>query len=551
MNYDGQSIILPLGQVGLFTDAPQSLIPNSGLIRANNVTYYNNVIQKDFGSRRWNSTALPGSIVRAKSVFVDSQSQQQRTFCLCSDGNLYKFSNYFTSTLVQPTISTDPVTLNYQGHSSIGQAGNEITGNPKKTFILNGHDSPQVISGDSNVRHSITKPAADWTGTYQPFGGIIHRGQLYMFGNGNNPHSIYASNASDHEDFQTIGSTNVYNIYPGEYDGLVCAAVFRGRLFVLKYPLGVYYLVDDDPSTNNWYFTKQSDDFGACSPQSAAIVQDDLIIANNYGSLSSMKAALVFGDLLQKDIFYQTYNYRFAEQEVRPDITQGRSMVYFSKRKQLFTTFQSNLGSNNDRINVIDYKDQNNAPKVSWTNKDQANCLFTMRNNVGVASPFYSSSDGYIYEMGSQDRWVGDVSDVTQQKAYMMDAQTPHMDFGQGNVYSPGTGNALLGSQMKTFDFLELEYEPTGDWNVYVDVFIDGVNRETVLFNLGARSNLSEMPLNSSPADGLAGFFRRQQIHGQGRTISLRFYNSGLGQDVRLVRAIIYYRLSGQQQMVK
>lgn len=551
MNYDGQPFVIPLGQSGLFTDAPQSYIPFTGLIRSNNVTYYNNVLQKDFGSRIWNSTPLPGSIVRAKESFIDSQSQQQRIFTLCSDGNLYKFTNYFTKTLITPNSALEPAALNSQGLNSMVTGGAELVGRDKKLFLFNGHDTPQVVSADTNIRHNMSKPALEWTGTNQPFGGIIHRGALIAFGCPNNPHAVYASNVLDHEDFQTNGTFEIFNIYPGEYDGIVCLAVFRGRLFAFKYPLGVYYLVDTDPSISNWYFAKQEESFGACSPQSAVEVQDDLLVANNYGSITSMKAALMFGDIMQKDVFYQTYNYRFAEQEVRPDIRAGRNLIYYGTKRQVLCTFQSNTGMNNDRISIIDYKDQNNPPKVAWINKDQPNCLFTIRDNVGISRPFYGSSDGNIYQMGVNDRWVGSQTDTTQQAAYLMDAQTPHMDFGQGSIYTPGTGNNLLAAQVKNYDFLEIEYEPTGDWDVNIDVFIDGRFSKTYPCNLSARSSLGELPANASPIDGLCGFFRRFPINGQGRTISLRFYNGVLGQDVRLVRAIIYYRASGQQQMVK
>lgn len=551
MNYDGQPFIVPLGQAGLFTDAPQSYIPVHGLIRANNLSFYNNVLQKDFGSRIWNSSPLPGSVVRAKETFTDSQSQNQRVFALCADGNLYKFNNYFTKNTVTPATASEPVSLNYTGMNCMATGGAELANRDKKFFLFNGHDIPQVVSADTNVRHNMSKPALDWTGTNQPFGAIVHRGVLIAWGNPNNPHAVYASNPLDHEDFQTNGTTEIFNIYPGEFDGIVCMAVFRGRLFAFKYPLGVYYLVDTDPSISNWYFTKQDDTFGACSPQSATAVQDDLLIANNYGSITSMKAALMFGDLMQKDVFYQTYNYRFAEQEVRPDARAGRNIIYYEAKRQVLCSFQSNIGYQNDRLAVIDFKDQSNPPKVSWTTKDQPNCLFTVRDNIGVIRPFYGSSDGNLYQMGVSDRWVGSATDTTKQTAYLFDAQTPHMDFGQGSIYTPGTGNNLLSVQVKEFDFLEIEYEPTGDWDVSVDVYIDGRFSKTYTCNLGARSNLGQMPLNASPIDGLSSFFRRLPIGGQGRTISLRFYNQGLGQDVRLVKAVIYYRLSGQQQMVK
>lgn len=539
--YIGYIQTIQLGRSGLFTDAAQSDIPTTSLIRANNVTYYNQVVQKCFGSRIWNSAPCPASVVRAIEMYPDSSSQLQRIFALCADGQIYKFPNYFTQTPITAGTGS-PVALNTNNYNYMVVGGNELTNNPKKLFILDGVDSPQVITADTTVRNNIALPAFDWTGTGQPFGGVMHRGAFYAWGNNNNPHAIYSSSVTNHEDFQTVGAAFNYTVYPGEYDGIVCGCVFRGRLYVFKYPLGVYYLVDTDPDRANWYFTKQSDDFGACSPQSAAVVLNDLFIANNYGSFTSLLAALVFGDTIASDIFHTQGCFRFAENEVRPDVVKIRSMIYYSKKQQVICNFQSNLGNKPDRIVTIDYKNPQKIPNISWFNKDQANCLFLVRDNLKIPRPFYGSSDGNLYQMDVSDRWVGSETDTTNQKAYEFDIQTPYMNLSQLD--------GSLSSQVKDFEFLEIEYEPTGNWNCTVEVYIDQRFQGKYLFDLSGRSDLSEMPLNSSAVDGLGGFYTRFPIYGQGRTISLRFQNNGLGQDVRLVRAHIYFRISGQQQTV-
>ena len=548
--YDGQMSVIPLGRAGLFTDAAQVDIPTSGLIRANNATYYNQILQKDYGSRIWNDSACPAAIVRAIEMYPDSQSHNQRLFALCANGQIYKFSNHYTQTQVTAQ-SAAPTSLITSGYNSMVVGGNELLNNPKKLFTFNGYNPPQVISGYTTTRYNISLPAADWTGTAQPFGGVIHRGALWAWGNTNNPSSIYASNVTNHEDFSTVGSAFVYNVYPGEYDGIVAACVFRGRLYVCKYPLGVYYLVDSDSNPANWYFTKQSDDFGACSPQSMCVANNDLLVANNYGSITSMLAALVFGDTIASDLFNTQNCFRYSQQEVRADVVTSRNMVYYSKKRQLLTSFQSNAGNTSDRIAVIDFKNAQSTPRIAWLDKDQPNCLFMVRDAQKVPKPFYGANDGNLYEMDVADHWVGSATNTAQQTAYKFDCQTPHMDFSQDNV--------ILGSQVKTYDFVEVEYEPTGGYNCSMDVLIDGRFQGTYTIDLSAqatKSNLGQMPLdttgslNTTVVDGLANNYRKFQIYGDGRTISLRFYNSGLGQDVRLVRARVYYRLSGQQQTV-
>lgn len=203
-------------------------------------------------------------------------------------------------------------------------------------------------------------------------------------------------------------------------------------------------------------------------------------------------------------------------------------------------SYQSHVSDYYDRIAKIDYRNQSSPPKATFITKDQPNCLFNVRDQFKVPKPFYGANDGNIYEMDRNVFWVG--NDTDDRRGYAFDAQTPHMDFSMGE--------STLGDQVKLFDFLVIEYEATGDWNVNVEVYIDSRHAGTYLCNLSSRSDLDEFPLGVTVVDGLSPFYRMFPIYGEGKCISLRFYNSEAGQDVRLVKARIYYRLSGQQASV-
>lgn len=538
-NYDGQIAVIPLGSSGLYSDAPQSNIPPTNLIRADNVTYYNSVLQKDFGSRQWNVSALPAGIVRFAEMFPDSQGQNQRIFTLLQDGTIYRLLNNFTQQLVT-AVSPAPTTLNPNNYTCMVVGGNEQANRPKKLFTFTGYDPVQVVSGENTTRTNIASPPVDWSGTNQPFAGLFHRGRLFAWGCQNDPHRVYVSLATNHEDFTTQPLS--FSVYPGESDGIVGGAVFRGRLYMAKYPLGCYFLNDTDTTSANWYFSKFSDDFGGVSPQGFAISGDDLIIANNYGSLTSMAAAFKFGDIDSADVFHTLGVRRFFEGEIRPDAIYKRDMMFYGFRRQYFVSYQSFMNPYPDRIMGMDVRDQRSAAKIALSTKDQPNCLGLIRDMVRVPRPFYGASDGFLYQMDVKDRWVGP-STGSERVAYEMNAQTPHMDFSQGN--------ALMGSQVKQFDFIQVEYEPTGDWDVDIDVFIDSRFQGTYKLNLSGFSDLDEMPMNVAVVDGLVGFSNRIPIYGEGQRISLRFRNAVLGQDVRLVKAFIYYKMSGEQEQVK
>lgn len=541
MNYDGQIAVIALGTSGLFTDAAQSNIPPTNLILANDVTFYNSVLEKDYGSRRWNKAALPAGVRRFTEFFPDYQGNDQRIILVLEDGTIYRMPTNYTQQLVTPT-GDAPVTVNPNNYVSMVIGGAEVQNQVKKVFIFTGYDPVQIIPGDVITRRNISKPPPDWTGTNQPFWGVLHRGQMYAGGTKNNPHHIYTSSALDQEDFTTLPIN--YTVYPGEGDTIVGGTVWRGRFFIFKYPQGAYYLVDDDPDPTNWYFTKLTSDFGACSPQSFGSTGDDLLIANSYGSITSAAAAFQLGDVSLADVFHQLGIRRYTQDQIRPDTVFQRDMIFYGYKRQLFTSFQSFIHPYPDRILCMDVKYSGQPAKFSFSDKDQPNCLGLVRDGTRIPRPFYGSRDGYLYQMDINDRWVGS-EQGDDRKAYTMDAQTPHMDFSQGN--------ALLGGQVKLFDFIQIEYEPTGDWNVDILVYIDSRLMGTYQVNLKSqvnRSSLDEMPLTNAVVDGEVGFSDRIPIFGEGKRISLRFKQGGFGQNVRLVKAYVFYQISGEQQTI-
>ena len=105
----------------------------------------------------------------------------------------------------------------------------------------------------------------------------------------------------------------------------------------------------------------------------------------------------------------------------------------------------------------------------------------------------------------------------------------------------------LLAAKRKIFDFLELLVEPKGNWNLSVDVIIDGETHETVQFNMGAEgSTLGSFVLNTNKLGGNEILNKRKQLTGTGNRISLIGYNSGDGQDFSVAKFLLYYRQAGE-----
>lgn len=528
MGYAGQIATLVFGDGGLKTDDPQNKLLPTDLITAKNIDFTNGLVEKDPGSVRFNQSPLPSGVVAGFDWWPDDVTQ--RMIAVTRAGNVYKYKSGFLPAISITPGSGAPANLVAGNQTLLVAGGNEVTGNPRKLFIFSGA-APQVIYGDAEVRNNLTKPALDWTGSNQPNFGIIHRSRMVAFGNRNFPHSVYFSSGTDNEDFQTAASF-VTSCNPGEAEKLIGAMVYKGKLFVIKYPYGVYQLVDDDPLATNWYFVKIQDELGAISQHSVAPIINDVLVANANGMISSLSAVLDFGNLRSGEILYILRAEGLVRDNFNPQGLQDRHMIYYSDKKQLLATYRStgNIYSNN--ILKIDFLNPQ-RPKVAYSDKDQANFLAQRKDDFGVKRPFYGSEDGYIYLMDRKDRSVAGTG-------YELDFQTPHLDFSHIDV--------RLGDVNKLYEFLEVDYEPTGDFDLTVEVYIDGLLAKTMTFNMNGFSNLDSFILDQYKLDPETLKQRRLPLNVSGRRISIRGLNSNSGENCKIARMHVYYRISGQNQ---
>jgi hypothetical protein len=458
-------------------------------------------------------------------------ANKQRIIAVERDGRVQKFKYPYSSSEVLPASANEPTLINSPLFVTFSQCGAEETGRDKKIIIFTGKHKPQVISADGSTRSNMSNPAADWTGNNQPFFSIIHRGRPYTFGNDNDKHRIYVGSATDHEDYTTSPLT--FSVYPGQGEAIIHAFIFKKKLFAVKKPLGLYILDDTDSSTNNWRFVEFNMSFGAASPFSGMAVLDDFLLANNYGGLTSLAAVNDVEDYKTADFFYNMGMEEAINQEMSLRGGNERHTLYYPHKKMGFITYQSSAKNQNDRI--VQLSVLKKGVEATIITKDQPNCLGLIRDFQGVQRPCYGAEDGFIYEMDQVDRNVDGNS-------YRGEIFTPHMDFGEGDP--------VKAELMKAFDFLEIVYEPTGNWNMNYEVFVDGLVGATGTFKLDGRSDLGEIITGTGKTDSLCPMSKKFPIGGQGRRIMVRLYNETTSQNFKLVRLNIYFKYTNHHQVV-
>lgn len=532
MTYRGQKVAIPLGKFGVRTDDPQMELAPGELVRVENVDLSLGVIQSEMGSRKWSQTILPGNAKQA--VYWSPNEAQNFLVTACSDGQLYRFKNQYRYDLILPNSTAEAtLTPSEQGHFAVG--GRLSATQQRKLFYFSGNNQVQVVEGSTLSRRAITKPAIEWTTGNYPRFGMIFRNRLVVLGTPSDPYLVLMSTSSDQEDFQTTGGTDpilTFRVFPGEGERLVGGTVFRGKLFVWKYPYGIYTLVDDDADPDNWYFKRVSTTLGASSAHAMTEAIDDVIFCNQWGDFNSLAAAFQLGDIKFSDITDKLRCTEFLNQEVDRSTLDSRWMIYHSEKKKVYCTFRDISSQSINKMVVIDVNNQHG--KMLLNTKDTVNSLFLMKELSGKSVPAYCGVDGYIYTMDGVDRNVNGAY-------YYSEFRTPQMDFG---------------SEMgKNFDFLEIEAEHTGDWKLYCDVYIEDSFVETIDFDMSAPPVLAAtatsacFQLDQDRLMGRQTRSQRKKLHGTGKEIYFRFRTDGVaGHSFRLAKLVVYLRSGNEDE---
>lgn len=535
MAYSGNKARIPFGELGLVTDMAPGNIPRGALVKAKNISYETGIITKAPGSSKYNRNALPAPIVALFDWWPNTTVQ--RLVAACSDGKIYRDIGDREFSL---NVSVADGLGSLTPRSKFVEGGNETAGRDKKLFFFSdGAAQVQVLPGDGEAFREISNPAADWVTPNYPTCGLIHKNRLWAFMG----QRAYASDTGNHENHQSNNLTQ--NIFPGEGGSVIGAKVFKGRLFAFKEGGFVYYLNDEDPDSENWSWLKLASNFGLASPHGIIEALDDMIAVNESGSPISYNATNALGEIESADVLRLLQIEDYFRKNSNLSGLSNLHAIYYEAKKQAFFTWRSSYRTTNDMFLHIDFNKE--TPRSALWTKDQADCLTLRKDQMKVLRPIYGSADGFVYLMDKEDRLVGD-------EGYTGYFQTGHMDFvWLGEEVAP---------KNKLYDFLEVEFIPQGNWNLLIDVFIDGSFSETVTVSMDVRDDgLDTFTLGSGVGDGTTtpeggdgdplgreeAQIIRVPLHGSGRRISLQGRGTGENQNFAIASLNIGFRLSAEQ----
>lgn len=517
MAYAGMTARIPLGGYGLLTDHSPGSLPPGSLIEAKNVVLNNGLVQKAPGAYRYNSgdvldSAIVGLFDWWPTPFL------QRMIAVTENGSIYRDTGNRTfngATAINSSLTgMDP-------RCQFVEAGNETAGRNKKLFLFSdGNNQLKVLNGDGTTFADISDPAADWASSNYPRVGVIHRNRLWAFSG----QRAYASNTGDHENFTS--SILTQSIFPGEGSDIIGAFVFKGRLFAFKEGDFVYYLDDSAADSSTWFWRKLESTLGLASPNAIVNAMDDMLVGNATGSITSYRAADTFGDIESADILRISQMERYLRRTTHPKGLYYQHGIYDGELKQVYYTYRSTYTNTNDMLLNIDLN--RDFPRVTYIEKGSPTCLALRQDKNKIQRPIYGGADGYIYIMNQEDRLEGAT-------AYEGSFQTAFHDFRDADP--------ALAATQKQFDFIWVEFVPEGDVDLNIDVYIDGKFYETVTTKMElANEELGEFLIGTDRLGQYTTMSNPIPIHGAGRRISFRVYNSGSNQSFQVASITVGFR---------
>ena len=526
MAYLGNSIPIPCGDGGFDGNANVYRIPITNLIRAKNLTYRGDAWGKIPGATPFDATPVSGSPVLVGGFDWHPSTTVQRIVSTWSDGKVYKeVSGDIDNVTLASGLDFDEPVMFVEG-------GQETAGNNKKLLIFARDQEPKFLSGDGAVLSSFTAPPADWSGTNQPAGAILHESRMWAWGNVNQPHSLYPSKLSDHTDFNDP-NIPIFEIMTGEGESInACISMPGSLLYISKFPRGIYRLDTSDIFSSISPLDKVHADIGIAGPNAWTRVGNDIWFVSTTGSIHSLRALEASPNDTKDSDITAVFN---MEQWIKDnvDVTRIRfaRAIYDELNKEVRFCYTAKDETRNGTCVVIDVSDPEKPKPATDERSTIWEASFIYREATGQNNIYSGGTGGLIYKNNQISRNLNNV-------AYIGDFEYPATDFG---FVDPN-----IAQLEKRFDWLEVTITPTGSYTISFDLFIDGRFSQTVTVSLGnSGAALGSFILGTSRLGGQSIINHKVRIFGHGRRLSIRGYNSALNQDFSISEIMVHLKPLG------
>lgn len=529
MAYRGQTVKLPIGTLGLSGSRNPTQLQAGHFQAVEGVSLHGGLIQKEGGATKMNTDALGAGAVVVSGINYSPLTGATRDAVFLSDGQVLKDSG--TNTF--PTVMAFGLVSVREPPPYFMMAGGEAPGQTRDLFLFSTTNQVQISVGDAGTMAAIGTPAADWTGAgnFPPF-GVLHEHRIWAGGNATDPHRIYYSTATDHGNYTGAGSGTI-SIYPGEGERLVGGVSFKGLLVLWKYPKGIYVVTTTDPTPANWRVDRLSSAVGGVNQQSLVPIDNDIMYLDQGGNIHLISATEVTGGVQTSNISQVSEMSEFMRTNVNLAAIRRSCGIWYGPKQEAWFAFPGTGATDNNTRITINMKDPQNPIRFLSSLRDIPISMWMRPDATTTYKPAHGDNAGFVWNMDRDTRNKDGV-------AYRMAFQSAHMDLA--------FADPALATKAKTGDFLEITYEPQGDWDLLVTVYWDDVLTTTILFSMGSQGSplgvftLGEHMLTTSSIRS-----SRRRIAGSGRRIQVVASNEGLDQNVAISDIYLAFRTTDER----
>ena len=291
------------------------------------------------------------------------------------------------------------------------------------------------------------------------------------------------------------------------------------------------YAIDTrDATVANWRVDKLNANIGAAGPRSVVIIDNDVMYMDKGGQLhllSRIEDGSFDSNNLSQSHDMQSYmndNFNLAKMY----FTKG--VYYWPKREAHFA--MAGLGdTTNTKRFVVDFNGP--QPRFRTSDRDVAQEIFLREDSDTIPRLAIGDASGFVWDLDKAAR----TADST---GYNGQWQTPHMDLSHVDP--------SLGARRKNGRFLELVVEPTGNFDITIDIQWDGKTTQSIDFNLGSTgASIGSFVIGTDILGGGEVETKRRRITGSGRRLSLIGRNSGDSENFSIARAFLHFTAGNQR----
>ncbi|GEM_PF-3258981 len=548
MSYQSHVATIPLGQGGFTGEDNQDNINITDLILAKNVRFDGNVIRKVGGLTAYDANAVTNTPNCLAGIDYWPTVTDQKQVTVWSDGSVYKevSGDLDSDLLVNSLTFTDPVTL-----LSCGQ---EYVGNNRKLLLFSLGVTPQILNSNGTTMANMTNLSVDWSGSNMPAAALFHDNRVVAWGNNNSPHTLYFSALDDHTNFAYTDPNDatsyplpIFDITPGEAQYInACHSLGTTRLYVFKYPTGIYFIDTDQLTSLIAPVTTVRRDIGVAGPKAICKAGDlGTVFIGHDGHIYSLDMVNDPNSDLRNACFTKTKRLtRWLKENINFARLKWSQLTYDTNRGEVIATYSKSGSTLNDIALVFDVNDPSNI-KIAYEDRGQyLNALWFVKDTTTTYfNLFQSGVGGVVYKANQSNRVIGTST------GYSAEFKIPSTDFRWlANQQAQIQSTVNFAQVDKRIDFIEMRIQALGNYDLSLDLYIDDIYYNTFNFNQGSAGSVLDGAdtLDSTFVLGFDGFLRRRlKVGGFGRRISATCYNSGANQDFGAATMIIYFDTLG------